>query len=160
MKKTGVILGVVALLVALGLLVLAVPGGVSIGFLHMGNEDRAFLRDRTVDFLEDIKFKDFSRASTYHLPETQAARDIPSLIRKVFMVKHELLDIQKYRILGVEMDRKQTRARVRATVDYRVLGDKRIRDNLESVRDVEMLFYWFQQKDKSWVMELESSLRP
>jgi hypothetical protein len=125
----------------------------------LGYQDASFLRDRTVDFLEDLKFKDFAKASTYHLPETQQARDIPELIRRVFAVKHELLDIQRWEILGVEFDRKENRSRVRALVFYRLLGDKVVRDNANNQREVEMLFYWFKQKDGSWAMELESSLR-
>lgn len=154
MVKKSLIASILALLLAGGALYL-----LSAPVLVLGNEDAAFLRDRTVDFLEDIKFKDFAKASTYHLPETQKARDIPELIRRVFMVKHEVLDIQRYQILDVELDRGERRSRVRALVFYRLLGDKNTRDDPNALRDVEMLFYWFQQADGSWVMELESSLR-
>ncbi len=154
MVKKSLIVLVVALMLAGGALwALSQPGGV------LGNEDAALLRDRTVDFLEDIKFKDFARASTYHLPATQEKRDIPELIRRVFMVKHEVLDIQRWQILEVEFDRKENRGRVRVDVFYRVLGDSNTRDQPDVLRDVEMLFYWFKQPDGSWVMELESSLR-
>lgn len=159
MKKSVIVL-LITILLAGGLLyVVASPGGISIGGIDLGGADRAFLRDRTIDFLEDIKFKDFQKASTYHLPETQKERDIPEMIRRVFAVRHELLDIQRYEILDVELDRAKSRARVRSLVYFRVLGDKQTRESERSHRDVEMMFYWFKQSDGSWVMELESSLR-
>lgn len=159
MTKSLWILVVVSIVAGGVLWVTSQPRGLSVGSLLPGGEDRAYVADRTVDFLEDIKFKDFDEAATYHLPETQEERDIPNLIRRVFRVKHEVLDIQDYEILGVEMDRGKKRARVRAFIRYRVLGDPTIRDDPEARRDLEMLFYWFQQEDGSWVMELESSLR-
>ena len=152
-KKSAMIL-VLALLAAGGALwLLSQP--VSL----LSGEEAVFLHDRTVDFLEDLKFKDFAKASTYHLPKTQTARDIPELIRRAFMVKHEVLDIQRWQIVEVEFDRQSNRGRVRAMVFYRVLGDQGMRDDPTTVRDIEMLFYWFRQEDGSWVMELESSLR-
>lgn len=143
-----------------GLYLASNPTGLSIGNVRFGGKVQGYLRDRTIDFLEDIKFKDFDRASSYHLAETQKKRNIPGLIRKVFQIRHEVLDIHDYKILGIELDRSEKRARVRAFVRYRILGDKRVRDDERSLRDLEMLFYWFKQPDETWVMELESSLRP
>lgn len=159
MKKSVIVLLVTFALAGGLLFVVASPGGVSIGGIDLGGAERAYLRDRTIDFLEDIKFKDFAKASTYHLPETQKERDIPELIRRVFAIRHELLDIQRYEILDVELDRAKSRARVRALVYFRVLGDKQTRESESSHKDVEMIFYWFEQADGAWVMELESSLR-
>lgn len=121
--------------------------------------DRAYLKKATLVFLEDIKFKDFDKASTYHLEETQKARDIPALLQSVFRIKHEVLDIQSYEVLQVELDSTKARGRVRALVRYHVLGDRRVREDPDAFRDVEMLFYWFRQPDGTWVMELESSLK-
>jgi hypothetical protein len=135
------------------------PRGVSIGGVELGGGERAWLADRTVDFLEDIQFKDFKTASTYHLAKTQKERDIPEMIRSVFLVKHEVLDIQEYKILEVDLDRAKSRARVRALIHFRTLGDQTVRDRPDARRNTEMLFYWFRQPDGTWIMELESSLR-
>lgn len=118
-----------------------------------------WLADRSYDFLEDLKYKDFAKASEYHLAETQAKRDIPELIRRVFGIKHEILDIDRFEILGVDLDRSGLRARVRTRVYFNVLGDRAVRDSTSSRRDVELLLYWFKQSDGQWAMELESSLR-
>jgi hypothetical protein len=154
MKKTLLILPAVVLAGGAALWLLSEPGG-----LQIVGGDKSFLADRTVDFLEDIKFKDFKKAATYHLEKTQKERDIPTTIQRIFAIKHEVLDIQHYKILDVDLDRSQMRARVRAHVFYRVLGDKQLRDDADAMRDLIMLFYWFKQDDGSWAMELESSLR-
>lgn len=158
-RKSIIVLAVTIVLAAGLLFVLSSPTGISIPGLNLGGSEKTFLKDRTVDFLEDIKFKDFKTASTYHLAEAQKKRDIPDLIRRVFAVKHEVLDIKDYKILGVEMDRSKGRARVRALVYFHVLGTKKVRDSARSRDNVEMLFYWFKQPDGTWAMELESSLR-
>lgn len=134
------------------------PGGGSVGTLVLTGK-RAFLRDRTLEFLEDIKFKDFPKASTYHLKEAQEARDIPSMLKRAFKIRHEVLDIQEYEVLEVELDSTETRGRVRTLVRFHVLGDKEVRERADAHRDMELMFYWFEQADGTWTMELESSLR-
>jgi hypothetical protein len=121
--------------------------------------DRTFLYEKSVDFLEDIQFKDFEKASTYHLAATQAKRNIPELIQRVFQVRHEVLDIQRFEILDIDLDRKGGRARVKALVHFHVLGNTDVRESARSKDSVEMIFYWFKQPDGEWAMELESSLR-
>jgi hypothetical protein len=159
MRKSVVILGIAVVLGAAALVIVSSPFGVSVGGIEVGGTERKWLAERTIDFLEDIQFKDFQRASTYHLDKTQKERNIPELIRRIFQIKHEVLDIKDYKILDVDLDRSTSRARVRALVHYHVLGDQSTRDHLEAMREVEMLFYWFRQTDGTWTMELESSLR-
>lgn len=159
MSKTWIVLVAVLALAGAGLYLVASPTGVSIGGTEIGGGERTWLSERSFDFLEDLQFKDFAKASTYHLPETQKARDIPELIRRIFLVRHEVLDIIDYRVLEVDLDRSKGRARVRMLVRYRVLGEKSIRDDPSAARDVEMLLYWFRQSSGTWAMELESSLR-
>ena len=156
--KSAIILVLVLVVAGVALYVSSVPGGVSVPGVVMTG-DRGVLRDKTWAFLEDIKFKDFDKASSYHLAETQKKRDIPALIQRVFRVRHELLDIHDFDILEVELDSGGKRGRARALVRYHVLGDREVRDNKDSQRDAEMLFYWFKQPDGTWAMELESSLR-
>ncbi|MCA9550129.1 MAG: hypothetical protein KC933_08845 [Myxococcales bacterium] len=156
--KSAIILGLVLLVAGGVLFYVSQPGGVAVpGVVATG--DRGYIRDRTWEFLEDIKFKDFAKASTYHLESTQKARDIPNLLQRVFKIPHEVLDIQDFEIIEVELDTGKTRGRVRTLVRYHVLGDREVREKEDAQRDTEMLFYWFKQPDGSWVMELESSLR-
>lgn len=159
MRKSLIALVIVAVIAGAAVLFFATPVGLSVGGVDLGGTERAWLRERSVDFLEDLQFKDFDTAATYHLGETQVARDIPQLIRKVFLIKHEVLDIIRYEITEVDLDRSKTRARVRCLIDFRVMGDSAIRDKPESKRNVEMMLYWFRGDDGKWTMELESSLR-
>lgn len=158
-KKSLIALLIVLVLGAVAVYVIQSPVGLSVGGVDFGGQERAWLTQRTIDFLEDLQFKDFDKASTYHLGETQKARDVPGLIRRVFGIKHEVLDIKAYRITEVDLDRSKKRARVRAVVDYRVLGDRLVREDKSNNRDIEMLIYWFRGDDGKWAMELESSLR-
>jgi hypothetical protein len=160
MKSKTIAILAGASLMALGALALwASPKGIHLGSVEIGGSERGWLSDRSVDFLEDLQFKDFEKASTYHLAETQKKRDIPTMIRHIFGVKHEVLDIQDYKILDVDLDRSGARARVKVLVNYHVLGDESTRDSPSSFRSLELMLYWFKQPDASWAMELESSLR-
>ena len=159
MQKSLIILVIVLALGGGALWFFSQPRGVSFGGVDFGGHERAWLAERSVDFFEDIQFKDFKKASTYHLDETQKARDIPELIRQRFGIKHEVLDITQYKVLDVDLDRSKERARVRMLVMFRVLGDKLTRNDKEGTRDTELLLYWFRKKDGKWHMELESSLR-
>lgn len=157
MKKSWLLLAGTLVLAGGAVWYAAVPTGVGLAGA-LGGGDRQFVAERSYDFLEDLRYKDFKKASSYHLPATQAARDIPEMIRRRFGIKHEVLDIHSFKILGVDFDRSENRARVRSMVYYRVLSDVVVRDHVENNRDAEMLFYWFKQADGQWVMELESSL--
>jgi hypothetical protein len=158
MKKTTIILPLVAIVGAVVVWALSEQRGVSIAGVEIMGGDKKFLADRSIDFMEDLQFKDFKSAAIYHLDKTQKERDIPRLIQRVFFVKHEQLDIMSYKVLDVDLDRSKNRARVRVQVFYKMLGDKAVRDNSESARDMILLFYWFKQPDGSWTMELASSL--
>jgi hypothetical protein len=159
MKKWTIATAAAVVLGGAGLYVVSSPRGVSVLGVDVGGQERGWLSERSVDFIEDLQFKDFKRASTYHLAKTQAARNIPELIQRVFVVKHEVLDITDYKVLEVDLDRAKTRARVRMNVKYRVLGDQSFRDDPNLRRDVELMLYWFRGEDGAWTMELESSLR-
>jgi hypothetical protein len=147
------------LLVAVLAAKLSTPGGLSLNGVEYGGSDRRLLEKLTVDFFEDLQFKDYGAASTFHLLATQQKRDIPEMIRRVFVVKPEALDIQRYQVLDVDLDRSGERGRTRTMVTYRVLGDTKVSQDPNAHRQLEMMLYWFKQPDGSWTMELESSLR-
>ena len=115
--------------------------------------DRGWLRSTTRTFLEDIQFKDFGRAATYHAPGKRSDVDIPYLLERLFLQKPESLDIMSYEIVFAEVDSTRKRARVKARVKVKNLVD-------EQIREQEMLlFYHREAVSAPWYMELESSLR-
>ena len=161
MKIKAIIAVILFVLVAAAAGVWITQNGISVGDVDIGGSERRWLSAQTYDFLEDLQFKDFDKASTYHLKSTQEKRDIPSLIQRAFGVKHEMLDIVRFEILEVDLDRSKTRGRIRTKVWFRLLGDREITKNENSRRDMELLFYWFKDTSKtpaSWTMELASSL--
>jgi hypothetical protein len=157
-KKSIIIGAVVVLLAGAALVALQQARLVDVARLDFSGQTK-WLADRSYDFLEDLKYKDFAKSATYHLAATQEKRDIPELIRRVFGVKHEVLDIERFEVLEVDLDRSGLRARVRTQVYFHILGDRTVRESAAGRRDIELLLYWFKQDDGQWVMELESSLR-
>ena len=114
--------------------------------------DRGWLRGHTLSFWEDIQFKDFTSAATYHDPAEQNAVDIPYLLERLFMVKPEALDIMQYEIVLADIDSTGLRARVKTRVKVKNLLD-------ESIREKEVMLYWQRTTPADpWYMHLESSL--
>lgn len=145
----------IALIVLLGGYLAAVhfSGGAFYSFgLPLGGE-RAELRHISTAFLEDVQFKDFKKAATYHEPKIAATVDIPYLLQRLFLQKPETLDIMSYELVLCELDSSQLRGRVKARVKVKNLLDGKIRN-----QDL-MLFYYRQNTDAPWYMKLEDSLR-
>lgn len=153
MKKVVAIF-VLLLLVAVGLLYVSNPSGEGItsSFGSLTSADARFVKKRTTDFLEDIQFKDFKKAATYHDKADRATVDIPNLIERMFGVKPEFLDIMRYEIKKVDIDRSGDRARVKTGTVVKVL-------NTGKIERPEIIFYWKKDPKEGWVMKLESSLR-
>lgn len=138
--------------------VLLVVGGY---FLFASDRGRTLMRDlfssdrKTIDrislsFMEDIKFKDFNKAASYHHPEDRAKADIPGRIERLFKIKPELLDIMDYRVLETTLDASGNRGRVKLSAKVSLLNQDRI-------EQPEMILY-YQKRDGAWFMELDSSL--
>lgn len=152
MRKVLAILGVLVVLAA-ALLLLSTRTGFEVGGVSVSTSaDAAWIEQRTLDFLEDIRFKDFAKASSYHSVEDRKTVDVPNLIERIFAIKPEFLDILRYEILAVELDRSGTRGRVKTRTVVKVL-------NTGEIREPEVLFYWHKDPRDGWVMKLESSLR-
>ena len=114
--------------------------------------DEGHLRSITTQFWEDIQFKDFDKAASYHPPEKQADVDIPYLIERMFILKPEGLDIISYEIVFAEVDSSDLRARVKTRVKVKNLIKKDINER-------EIMLYYFRDSTQSpWFMKLESSL--
>ena len=115
--------------------------------------DNAKLMRITRSFLEDIQFKDFKKAASYHRKEEQDQVDIPFLLERLFMIKPEQLDVMDYEILFAKVDSSGLRARVKARIKVKNLLKKDIQNR-------ELMLYYFRDDDTSpWHMKLESSLR-
>ena len=150
MKRLSVIFVLIALIGASLTLVVSRPDLL----LRFGmGGDSAKLMRITRSFLEDIQFKDFKKAASYHRAEEQDQVDIPFLLERLFMIKPEQLDIMDYEIIFAKVDSSGLRARVKTRVKVKNLlrGD---------IQNRELMLYYFRDDAKSpWHMKLESSLR-
>lgn len=125
-------------------------GGEGIG---MGSSaDRGQLEQISLKFMEDLRFKDFQHAASYHSTEDRKKVNIPQLIEGWFAVKPESLDIMRYEILKVDIDSTGKRGRVKLKTVIKIL-------NANEIKEPEMMLYFFKDPAEGWIMELESSLR-
>ena len=152
--RRSVIVSLVIATLATGYLGLAhLSGGAfpTLG-LPLGGE-LGTLRQLTTAFWEDIQFKDFEHAATFHDPEAQGTIDIPYLLERLFLLKPEALDIMSYEIVLADVDSSGLRARVKTRVKVKNLVKERIDER-------EVMLYWSRESvSEPWRMQLESSLR-
>ncbi len=153
MKKAVTALLVLALLTGGYLGVAHLSGGAfwTVG-LALGG-DRGALRRIALSFLEDIQFKDFVNAASYHAPDKRDSVDIPFLIQRLFTVRPEALDIMDYEVVFAEIDSGGLRARVKLRVKLKLL--------LRALIEEQEIILYFQRDsvDDPWHMKLEDSLR-
>lgn len=153
MKKIA-ILALVLSLLGVGYLALAhfSGGAFPTGPIAVGG-DEGIVRRTATSFMEDIQFKDFDKAASYHTEEDQDTVDIPYLIWRMFKVKPEALDIMSHEIVFSKLDSTGLRARVKVRCKVKELIDERMRDQ-------EMILYFHRDDTASpWFMRLEDSLR-
>lgn len=142
-------LGVVAVV----LLVFTTQGGVSMGSFSLAfSEDKKDVEKQTLSFLEDIRYKDFKKAASYHNLAEQKTVDIPNLIERIFAIRPEFLDILRYQITGIDIDSSGERARVHCKVVIKVL-------NTSEIKEPDVIFYWYKDPKEGWRMRLQTSLR-
>lgn len=115
------------------------------------SEDSKFLRQQSISFLEDLQFKDFKKAGTYHSLTDRKKVDIPKLIERMFAIKPEFMDIMRYEIKSIDIDRSGDRAKVHTQTIIKVL-------NTGKIKEPEVILYWRKDPKEGWVMTLESSL--
>lgn len=153
MKKWLILAGVVLALAGGYLGMAHVSGG---AFPTLGvpvGGDRGELRRTSLDFWEDIQFKDFDRAAGYHAPERQDEVDIPYLIQRLFLVKPEMLDIMEYEVVLCDIDSTGDRGRVKTRLKVKEL-------TMGHIKEREVMLYFHRENSASpWYMELEDSLR-
>ena len=153
MKKVVTAVLVLCLLLGGYLVVAHVSGGAfsTLG-LALGG-DRGELRRLALSFLEDIQFKDFESAASYHAPDIRESVDIPFVIQRLFTVKPEALDIMDYEVVFAEIDSGGLRARVKLRVKVKLLVHALIEE-----REI-ILYFQRDSVDAPWYMKLEDSLR-
>lgn len=94
------------------------------------------------DFMEDIQFKDWKRAASYHTWAEKQEADIPEQIRKLFGIKPEQLHIENVRLMGVDISEDGLRARTRFKAHVEVLNTTQKEEEENKNRDMEINLYW------------------
>ncbi len=151
MRKSGIIF-IILIALGAGLCLFVSKYEIRLGsLLWMLNEDKGLIHELTTGFLEDIQFKDFAQAALYHTEEDQEKVNIPELIERLFQIKPEFLDIMKFEIMDVDIDRSGKRARVKTHTTVKIL-------NTDELKEPDIIFYWHKH-DGKWYMKLESSLQ-
>ncbi len=140
----------------------------------MLSPEKQVIRERTLQFIESLKFKDFDKAATFHSPKDKNRKNIPSLIEKKFAVKPEFLNFVDYEVSFVEMNEAETRGLVKTNITVELLNSKQGQKNKgNKVKTVEIIYYWAKEQkyemdenDKprkvdgkyEWYHKLQSSL--
>ena len=151
MRKSAIVFAIL-LLLGVGTYFFVTKYDIKIGLLQFAfSKEKAMLQELTTAFLEDIQFKDFDKASTYHTEEDQQEVNIAELIEQLFQIKPEFLDIMKYEITDIDIDKSGNRARVETHTTIKLL-------NTEEMKEPDVIFYWHKIDDR-WYMKLESSLQ-
>lgn len=151
MKKV-ILIFVILVGLAMALLYFTSPGtdfGATIN--QVASKDVRELRERSKDFLEDLQYKDFDKAATYHSTEDRKKVDIAHLIERLFAVKPEFMDIMRFEIKEVDIDRSGDRAKVKTHSVIKIL-------NTGQIKEPDVILYWRRDPKEGWVMKLESSL--
>ena len=149
MKRSTLLLALVLLGIFLFLARDARLGGDLFSGLFSG--ELTELSKRSLSFMEDLRFKDFEKAASYHRPEDRERADIPRLIERLFKIKPEFLDIMDYQVLDSSLDSSGRRARVKLKAKVHLL-------NSDEIREPEFILYYHKDDAGQWYMELESSL--
>jgi hypothetical protein len=152
-KKAVSVLMILAALLG-GYLAVAHVSGAAFSTLGLPlGGDRGELRRMAMAFMEDVQFKDFESAASYHAPDLIDTVDIPFLIQRLFAVKPEALDFMDYDVVFAELDSSGLRARVKLRVKAKLLMNERIEER-------ELILYFYRDSvSDPWYMKLEDSLR-
>ena len=149
-------------LIALGLLLALAGGYLAAAHLSGGafptlglplGGERGELRRTALSFWEDVQFKDFDKAASYHDPAVQDQVDIPFLLQRLFVLKPEQLDIMGVEVVLADVDSSGLRARVKTRLQVKELTTGK-------TKDPEVMLYFHRESPGApWFMVLEDSLR-
>ena len=110
MKK---VLGILAAVLVLGAVALAglQPWGFSLlGVEFAWSPEYREVQQLGRQFMEDIEFKDWDRAASYHTWAEKQEADIPEQIRRLFGIKPEQLHIENVRLMGVDISEDEAKS--------------------------------------------------
>lgn len=97
---------------------------------------RRLIRELSLQFMEDLQFKDFRRSASYHHELERDRVDIGRTIEKLFLLKPEMLDLREFHIINADVDSTGRRARVHIRTKFQRL-------NMEKEpEEGELILYW------------------
>jgi hypothetical protein len=112
------------------------------GYLFLAepfNSDRKVVRELSMQFLEDLQFKDFRSSALYHHRLEQGRVDVGRSLERLFLIKPEMLDIIDYRVVKAEVDSSENRARVLVNTRFRRLNMK------DEPEEADLMLYWIKR---------------
>ncbi|MFN8670864.1 MAG: hypothetical protein U0457_02125 [Candidatus Sericytochromatia bacterium] len=116
------------------------------------SSDISEIATQSLQFMEDVKFKDFVSAGKKSIPEHLQKYNVPMLIESLFQVKPELLDIQKTKVISTEKDSTGNRAKIQLETEVKLLNTNEFRKPI-------VMLYWKKQPDGKWYLDLASSIK-
>ncbi len=146
----------IILLLAFGgyLMVAKFTGGQLPTFGINVGKDKYQVRDVTLAFWEDIKFKDIESASKVLHADKQNKEEILNFLSKIFGTSPANLDLISYEIEKLELDSTGKRARVKVTATAQHLQKQ---EDLEDIKVNVMLFFRQHAEDQKWFLEIDHS---
>ncbi|MBI5596265.1 MAG: hypothetical protein HY928_09290 [Elusimicrobia bacterium] len=140
-------------------LVIFVAAAAGAGFLALNGNipgielggDQRLLRQKSLRFMECLKFKEFREAAAFHHAlDLKERPDIPKMLEDFFLIPPENLDVREVRVDFVELDSTKTRAKVKVTSTVNILNKK-------ETRDPEAMLYW-KRVEGQWYLDLRTTL--
>lgn len=101
--------------------------------------DKRLVVQLSLDFMEDVQFKDFKRSASYHHALERHRVDIGRTIEKLFLLKPESLDLREFHIVKAEIDSTGDRARVHIRTKFQRLNMK------DEPENGELILYWMKR---------------
>lgn len=146
------VLVITILILSVGVFFVAKKSYENIPLSVLLSSDLSVVAEESRKFMEDLQFKDFKSAGAHSIPDHLKTYDMPMLIERLFQIKPEFLDIQKNKILSVEKDTTDKRAKVNIESEVKVL-------NTNELKKPNIVLYWKKMEDNKWYLDLASSIK-
>jgi hypothetical protein len=114
--------------------------------LPLGGE-RAKIREKISHFFEDLKFKNESGLKDF-IAKDKSAKDIDGFVAKVFEMKLSDMDINTVKIVSIELDSQNKRARAR----IHLYGQDM---RLQKAFDINKIIYLYLDSEATWLIDIE-----
>lgn len=103
------------------------------------NPSTRLITDLSLQFMEDVQFKDFRRSASYHHILERDRVDVGRTIEKLFLIKPEMLDLREFHIVKADIDSTGKRARVHIRTKFQRLNMK------DEPEEGELILYWMKR---------------